>query len=51
VFSTHDPRVMQLADRLVHIEDGRIIRLGLRTAGNKLLYAAERFQDTEHDGT
>jgi putative ABC transport system ATP-binding protein len=25
IFSTHDPRVMTLADRLVNIEDGRII--------------------------
>ncbi|HKK13845.1 MAG TPA: ABC transporter ATP-binding protein [Gammaproteobacteria bacterium] len=25
IFSTHDPRVMEMADRLVRIEDGRII--------------------------
>lgn len=42
VFSTHDPRVMKLADRLVHIEDGEITRLGLRTPDKRLLYAAER---------
>ena len=46
VFSTHDPRVMKLADRLVHIEDGEITRLGVRTQDRRLLYAAERPQNT-----
>lgn len=46
VFSTHDPRVMALADRLVHIEDGEITRLGVRTRDKGLLYAAERAQCT-----
>jgi putative ABC transport system ATP-binding protein len=32
VFSTHDRKVIAKADRLVRIEDGRIQRLGLRTA-------------------
>ena len=49
VFSTHDPRVMQLADRLVHIEDGEIRRLGVRTRDKRLLYAAERAQDADGD--
>lgn len=44
VFSTHDQRVMKLADRLVHIEDGEITRLGVRTKDRKLVYAAERSQ-------
>ncbi len=30
VFSTHDARVIAAADRLVEIEDGRIMRLGVR---------------------
>ena len=51
VFSTHDPRVMQLADRLVHIEDGEIRRLGVRTHDKRLLYAAERpvMSNDNHD--
>ena len=32
VFSTHDKRVMAMADRLVRIEDGEIVLLGVRTA-------------------
>jgi putative ABC transport system ATP-binding protein len=32
VFSTHDKKVIAEADRLVRIEDGRIRRLGLRSA-------------------
>ena len=32
VFSTHDRRVMAMADRLVKIEDGRIVLLGVRAA-------------------
>ncbi len=32
IFSTHDRRVMAMADRLVKIEDGKIAMLGVRTA-------------------
>jgi len=32
IFSTHDRRVMAMADRLVKIEDGRIVSLGVRCA-------------------
>jgi putative ABC transport system ATP-binding protein len=32
VFSTHDKRVMAMADRLVRIEDGEIVWLGVRNA-------------------
>jgi len=32
IFSTHDRRVMAMADRLVKIEDGRIVSLGVRRA-------------------
>ncbi len=31
IFSTHDKKVMSKSDRLVRIEDGRIISLGVRT--------------------
>jgi putative ABC transport system ATP-binding protein len=30
IFSTHDRRIMAMADRLVRIEDGRIASLGLK---------------------
>jgi putative ABC transport system ATP-binding protein len=30
VFSTHDQRVIDMADRRVDIEDGEIVRLGVR---------------------
>ncbi len=30
IFSTHDPRVLEIADRRVDIEDGTIVRLGVR---------------------
>lgn len=33
VFSTHDKRVMNMADRLVRIEDGRILALGVKADG------------------
>jgi ABC-type siderophore export system fused ATPase/permease subunit len=31
VFSTHDDRVIAAADRLVRVEDGRVIGLGVRS--------------------
>jgi putative ABC transport system ATP-binding protein len=34
IFSTHDPRVMQLADRVVHISDGRLVFSATEGAGN-----------------
>ncbi|PLW81499.1 ABC transporter [Kineobactrum sediminis] len=33
IFSTHDAHVMDMADRLVHMEDGRIITLETKLAG------------------
>ena len=30
IFSTHDSRVMAMADRLVHVEDGRLTTLGIK---------------------
>ena len=41
VFSTHDPRVLDMADRRVDIEDGVIRRLGIRQ-GTEWAYAMER---------
>ena len=41
VFSTHDPRVLEIADRRVDIEDGTIVRLGVRV-GEIWSYASER---------
>lgn len=37
IFSTHDRRVVELADRLVQIEDGSIAALGIRREGDWLL--------------
>ena len=41
IFSTHDPRVLEIADRRVDIEDGTIVRLGVRV-GDTWSYAQER---------
>jgi len=30
IFSTHDRRVMSMADRLIRIEDGRVAMLGVK---------------------
>ena len=37
VFSTHDKKVIAKADRLIRIEDGRILRLGIRADSKWLL--------------
>jgi putative ABC transport system ATP-binding protein len=41
IFSTHDKKVMAMADRLVRIEDGRIRMLGIR-ADTRWLVVDER---------
>jgi putative ABC transport system ATP-binding protein len=41
IFSTHDQRVLDVADRRVDLDDGRIVRLGVR-AGADWIYASER---------
>ncbi|HET7260305.1 MAG TPA: ABC transporter ATP-binding protein [Casimicrobiaceae bacterium] len=41
IFSTHDPRVIEVADRRVDIEDGAIVRLGVRVS-KAWSYASER---------
>jgi putative ABC transport system ATP-binding protein len=40
VFSTHDQKVINMADRLIVIEDGRVRRLGIN-AGGKWIYAED----------
>jgi len=42
VFSTHDKKVIAKADRLVRIEDGRVRRLGMRTADGWVLVKERR---------
>jgi putative ABC transport system ATP-binding protein len=46
VFSTHDRRVVELADRLVQIEDGRVNALGIRRDG-KLIIARMPSEDED----
>ena len=41
IFSTHDAQVIKLADRRVDLEDGEIVRLGVRN-GKEWIYAFER---------
>lgn len=41
VFSTHDPQVIKIADRRVDLEDGEIVRLGIRS-GKQWTFAFER---------
>jgi len=41
VFSTHDQRVIDMAVRRVDVEDGEIVRLGVRR-GREWVYAMER---------
>jgi putative ABC transport system ATP-binding protein len=48
IFSTHDPRVLRLADRRVDLEDGEIVRLGVRN-GEDWTFASERTNATRAD--
>jgi putative ABC transport system ATP-binding protein len=48
VFSTHDRRVIDMADRRVDLEDGEIVRLGMRS-GKEWVYAMERLDDLNDD--
>jgi putative ABC transport system ATP-binding protein len=41
VFSTHDPQVIKMADRRVDLQDGEIVRLGVRS-GDEWAFAGER---------
>jgi putative ABC transport system ATP-binding protein len=49
VFSTHDQRVIDMAIRRVDLEDGEIVRLGIRT-GKEWVYAMERERPPDTDG-
>jgi putative ABC transport system ATP-binding protein len=41
VFSTHDQKVLDMADRRVDLEDGEIVRLGMQING-EWVFAAKR---------
>jgi len=46
VFSTHDPQVIKMADRRIDLEDGEIVRLGVRS-GPLWRFAFERPESEE----
>ena len=48
VFSTHDQRVMAMADRLVRVEDGELMMLGVRN-GDKWKFVRETRQKAADD--
>jgi len=48
LFSTHDQRVIDMAVRRVDLEDGEIVRLGMRS-GKEWVYAMERAEDLTDD--
>ena len=48
VFSTHDQKIIDMAQRRIDLEDGRIVRLGVRT-GSDWIYAMERKDDVSDD--
>ncbi len=47
IFSTHDKRVMNMADRLVRVEDGRVIALGMKADGRWVFVQDKRDKDEE----
>lgn len=47
IFSTHDKRVMNMADRLVRVEDGRVIALGMKSDGRWVFVQDRRDKDEE----
>jgi putative ABC transport system ATP-binding protein len=49
VFSTHDRRVVDLADRLVQVEDGSVAALGVRREGEWLLARTREPEDHEDE--
>jgi putative ABC transport system ATP-binding protein len=51
IFSTHDARVMAAADRLVQIEDGRLIGLGVRSGGRMVTVVASPSLEPRHEQT
>ena len=48
IFSAHDQRVIDMAIRRVDLEDGEIVRLGMRS-GKEWVYAMERAEDLTDD--
>ena len=48
IFSTHDKRVIDMADRRVDIEDGEIVRLGIQH-NKQWIYALERSQPEDDE--
>jgi putative ABC transport system ATP-binding protein len=52
IFSTHDRRVMAMADRLIRIEDGRVAMLGLKQKEHwKLVRPGQPAPGTQKGGT
>lgn len=47
VFSTHDKRIMNMANRLVRIEDGKILAMGVKTEGKWLFVEDQRRGDDD----
>jgi putative ABC transport system ATP-binding protein len=47
IFSTHDQKVINMADRLIRIEDGEVKRLGIKV-NRAWLYADNPGQDANH---
>ena len=41
IFSTHDPRVMAMADRLIYIEDGQLAKEEVRDEEKKAVPIAQ----------
>ena len=50
VFSTHDQKVLDMADRRVDLEDGAIVRLGIHANG-RWLFATGRKSDAKEPST
>ena len=48
MLATHDQRVIDMAIRRVDLEDGEIVRLGVRVA-KEWVYAMERVNDSRAD--
>ncbi len=48
IFSTHDKRVMNMADRLVRIEDGKISALGMKADG-RWVFVQDRRDPADED--
>lgn len=47
IFSTHDKRVMNMADRLVRVEDGKVLALGMKSDNHWVFVQDRRDKDEE----